>query len=51
MDDGVRNYFGNPGIPSPYDVGPSLGSGNDPEALLDKIPDVTTMIGRRICEL
>ena len=56
-DDGVRNYFGNPGIPTPYDVGPGLGAGNDPEALLDKIPDVTpmreaeleAMIGRRIC--
>ena len=32
-DDGLRNYVGIP-------VGPGLGSGDDPEALLDKIPDV-----------
>ena len=56
-DDGVRNYFGDPGIPAPFDVGPGLGWDSDPEALLDEIPDLTpmreaeleAMIGRRIC--
>ena len=31
-NDGVRNFFGDPGIPAPFDVGPGLGSGSDPEA-------------------
>ena len=34
--DGLRNFVGNP-------VGSGLGSGSDPEALLDKIPDVTPL--------
>ncbi len=48
--DGLRNYVGNP-------VGPGLGSGGDPEALLDKIPNVTPLramglkqlVGQRVC--
>ncbi len=47
-DDGLRNYL---------DAGPGLGSGGDPEALLDKIPDVTPLratglkqlVGQRVC--
>jgi len=41
--DGLRNYVGNPGQPYPHNVGPGLGTGSDPEALLDKIPDVTPL--------
>ena len=40
--------MGNPGLgPNalPYNVGPGLGTGSDPEALLDKIPDVTPLRG------
>ncbi|HYN82465.1 MAG TPA: hypothetical protein VES88_13250 [Gemmatimonadaceae bacterium] len=49
-DDGLRNFLGLP-------VGPGLGKGKNPEALLDKIPDVTPLraeglfmlIGRTVC--
>jgi hypothetical protein len=58
--DGLRNYFGNPALPFPHNVGPGLGTpdGNgDREALLDKIPNVTPLralglhmlIGQCIC--
>ena len=36
--DGLTNYIGVPG-----GVGNGLGAGNDPESLLDKIPDVTPL--------
>ncbi len=41
--DGLRNYVGNPSISSPHNVGSGLGSGGDPEALLDEIPNVTPL--------
>jgi serine protease AprX len=41
--DGLRNFVGNPALPYPHGVGPGLGSGNDPERLLDKVPDVTPL--------
>ena len=41
--DGLRNYVGNPSQPFPHNVGPGLGAGNDPEALLDEIPNVTPL--------
>ena len=41
--DGVHNFVGNPSLPFPHEVGPGLGAGDDPEALLDKIPDVTPL--------
>jgi hypothetical protein len=55
--DGLRNYLGNPSLPYPHNVGPGLGTGSDPEALLDKIPDVTPLratglamlTGNRVC--
>ena len=40
---GLRNYLGNPSVKFPHNVGPSLGTGGDREALLDKIPDVTPL--------
>jgi alpha-tubulin suppressor-like RCC1 family protein len=43
VGDGLRNYVGNPSLPYPHDVGPGLGTGNDPEALLDKVPGVTPL--------
>jgi len=56
-DDGLRNFIGNPSQPFPYKVGPGMGTGDDPEALLDKIPDVTPLRatglkmleGRKVC--
>lgn len=56
-DDGLRNFVGNPSAPFPHNVGPGLGSGNDPEALLDKVPEVTPLRaaglklleGQRVC--
>ncbi len=41
--DGLRNFVGLPSLPSPHDVGEGLGAGDDPEAFLDKIPDVTPL--------
>ena len=41
--DGLRNFVGLPSLPVPHDVGLGLGAGDDPEALLDKIPDVTPL--------
>ncbi len=41
--DGLRNFVGNPSMASPHNVGPGLGSGNDPEDLLDEIPNVTPL--------
>jgi hypothetical protein len=38
--DGLRNYLGNPDLPHPHNVGPGLGTGDDPEILLDEIPDI-----------
>jgi len=37
-DDGLRNFVGVGNL-----LGPGLGAGTDPEALLDKIPDVTPL--------
>ena len=42
--DGLRNFVGNP-------VGPGLGSGSDPEALLDNIPDVTPLGAKALRKL
>ena len=42
-DNGLRNFLGNPSQPFPHNVGPGLGSGDDPEELLDKIPDITPL--------
>ena len=40
--DGLRNFVGMPGPQPPgHPPGPGLGTGPNPEALLDKIPDVT----------
>ncbi len=50
-DDGLRNYFGNPSQPFPHDVGPGLGSGDDPEALLDKIEGVTPLRAMGLAQL
>lgn len=55
--DGLRNFLGNPSAPYPHNVGWGLGTGDDPEVLLDKIPFVTPLratglamlVGRRIC--
>ncbi len=41
--DGLSNFVGLPSLPPPHDVGPGLGAGGDPEALLDKIPNVTPL--------
>ncbi|MEN8375306.1 MAG: DUF11 domain-containing protein, partial [Gemmatimonadota bacterium] len=38
--DGLRNFVGDPTNPPSYSVGPGLGTGADPEILLDEIPDV-----------
>jgi len=58
--DGIRNFVGLPpggvGLP-PGGVGAGLGTGSDPEALLDKIPDVrplraeglNQLIGQAVC--
>jgi len=50
--DGLRNFLGNP-------VGPGLGTGSNPESLLDKIPNVIPLraeglyglIGKTVCAL
>ena len=58
--DGHRNFFGDPGLPLPHNVGPGLGapdSNGDREALLDEIPNVLALgetelqqrIGQRVC--
>jgi hypothetical protein len=57
--DGLRNLLGNPANPFPHGVGPGLGTGSNPESLLDKIPYVTplraeglySLIGRTVCAL
>jgi hypothetical protein len=57
--DGLRNFLGNPTQPFPHNVGPGLGTGSDPEKLLDKIPYVAplraeglySLIGRTVCAL
>ena len=57
--DGLRNLLGNPTKPAPHDVGKGLGTGSDPEKLLDKIPYVAplraeglySLIGRTVCAL
>ena len=46
--DGLSNFIGNPAAEPEWDhslhgVGPGLGTGLDPESLLDKIPDVTPL--------
>ncbi|TAH39788.1 MAG: hypothetical protein EYC70_01360 [Planctomycetota bacterium] len=54
---GLENYLGNNRIPYSHNVGPGLGTGPDPEVLLDKIPRVTPLradglamlVGRRVC--
>ncbi len=56
-DDGLRNYMGHPSQPYPHGVGPGLGTGSNPEALLDKIPLVNPLRvdalklleGHRVC--
>ena len=58
-NDGLINYIGKPCQPFPHNVGEGLGQGDDPEALLDKIPLVTPLratglsmlIGKTICAL
>ena len=55
--DGRRNFVGNTNVPPSYNVGPGLGTGSNPEVLLDKIPDVTpfrktglkNLIGQTVC--
>jgi len=55
--DGLRNYVGNPSQPYPHNVGSGLGTGPDPEKLLDKVADVTPLratglgmlAGRTVC--
>ena len=58
--DGFRNFFGEPGLPVPHNVGPGLGapdSNGDRESLLDNIPNVLPLgatelqqrIGQRVC--
>jgi hypothetical protein len=57
--DGLRNFLGNPSQPFTHNVGPGLGTGNNPESLLDKIPNVIPLraeglwglIGRTVCAL
>jgi hypothetical protein len=56
-DDGLRNFLGNPSQSYPHNVGRGLGTGDSPEILLDKIPDVTPLraeglyglIGKTVC--
>ena len=55
--DGLRNFLGNPSKPYSHNVGTGLGTGSDPEKLLDKIPYVAPLraeglhmlIGRTVC--
>jgi len=42
-DDGLRNFVGQPSQPFPHNIGEGLGRGSYPEALLDKIPNVTPL--------
>jgi hypothetical protein len=57
--DGLRNYVGDPSQPYPHNVGPGLGTGQDPEKLLDKVPAVSPLRatglgmleGKRVCAL
>ena len=56
---GLLNFRGEPCEPFPHGVGPGLGTGNDPEIYLDKIPRVTPLratalsmlVGELICAL
>jgi len=58
-DDGLRNFIGNPSQSFPHNIGEGLGRGSYPEALLDKIPNVTPLRadglkmleveGRKVC--
>jgi flagellin-like hook-associated protein FlgL len=58
-NDGLKNYIGDPCLPYPHNVGNGLGTGNDPESRLDKIPNVTPLraaglkglIGRTVCAI
>ncbi len=50
-DNGVFNFVGLLSEPPPHDVGPGLGSGDDPEELLDKIPDVTPLRATGLAQL
>lgn len=55
--DGLRNYVGKLQPSGNIEVGDGLGQGNDPEALLDKVPGVTPLrstgltqlVGQQIC--
>ncbi len=49
--DGLFNFVGLLSEPPPHDVGPGLGSGDDPEELLDKIPDVTPLRATGLAQL
>jgi hypothetical protein len=57
--DGLRNFLGDPTASFPHNVGPGLGTGSDPESLLDKIPNVIPLraeglyglIGKTVCAL
>ena len=62
FSDGLRNFLGDPTQPfatPKHLVGPGLGTGNDPEKLLDKIPHVIPLraeglfglIGKTVCAL
>lgn len=54
---GLENYMGNNRLPYPHNVGPGLGTGEDPEVLLDQIPLITPLratgldllVGSRVC--
>jgi hypothetical protein len=58
---GLPGFIGNPAASPtstpPHGVGPGLGAGSDPEALLDKVPDVnplratglSLLVGQRVC--
>jgi len=56
---GLLNFSGQPCAPFPHGVGPGLGTGEDPEAYLDKIPNVlplwtpafSLLVGKVICGL
>jgi hypothetical protein len=41
--DGIVNWFGDPFASGSFNVGPGLGSGSNPEALLDGVPDLTPL--------
>ncbi|MCP4006309.1 MAG: hypothetical protein GY725_19180 [bacterium] len=50
-NDGLGNFLGLPSTSFPHGVGPGLGTSNDPEVLLDEIPDVTPLRATGLSQL